>query len=201
MPRIGILGGTFNPPHLGHLAVARAALSELGLERLVMVPAHSSPFKHGRPDPGPERRLEMCRLLAAGADGVEVSDEEVRRAGTSYTVDTLRAIHASQPDAELTYVVGADTARSLPAWREPEAILELATLAVAAREGAQRAEVTEALAGLGPRPLRFLEMPAVDVSSSRVRESVARGQDVQGLVGPEVAQYIRSRGLYKEEEV
>lgn len=201
MARIGILGGTFNPPHLGHLAVARAAIAELDLTRLLMVPANSSPFKHGRPDPGPAHRLQMCRLLCATEQGVEVSDEEVRRGGTSYTADTLRAIHASEQDAELTYVMGADTARSLPAWREPDAILALAGLAVAAREGADRREVQEALAPLEPRGLRFLAMPAVDVSSSQVRERAAAGAPLETLVGPRVAGYISDRDLYRKEQV
>jgi len=111
---LGILGGTFNPPHLGHLAIARDALRELALDRVVLVPARMPPHKMVERDPGSAARLAMCRLLVAGVEGVSVCAHELERDGPSYTVDTLGAIHASDPDAELTFIVGADTAATLP---------------------------------------------------------------------------------------
>jgi nicotinate-nucleotide adenylyltransferase len=217
---VGILGGTFNPPHLGHLALARHAREQLGLERVVLMPTHTSPHKVAAPDPGPEQRLAMCRLLVEGVPGVSVCALEIERGGASYTVDTLTAIHASHPDAELTFVVGADTASTLPAWREPARLLELAGLAVAAREGTTRAGVLESLRSLDPavsgvaiephpggepgadghggaHSIRFLDLPVIDVSSSAARQRVASGEPIEDLVGADVAAYIAERGLYR----
>jgi nicotinate-nucleotide adenylyltransferase len=206
---LGILGGTFNPPHLGHLAVAQSARDELGLGRVLMMPARIPPHKPSDADPGPEHRLQMCRLLAAGEAGLSVSELEIDRDGPSYTVDSLRAIHASHPDAQLTFIVGADTASTMPRWREPEEVLELADLAVAERAGPGRAGVLEALSPLlgghppidgegHPEGISFLNMPAVSISSSMARERVARGEPVEDLVGAAVARYIAEHGLYRE---
>jgi nicotinate-nucleotide adenylyltransferase len=193
---IGILGGTFNPPHRGHLALASHAQAELGLERVLLMPAHSAPHKGEEGDPGPERRLEMCRLAVEGEAGLEACALEIERGGPSYTVDTLRAIKQSDPEAELTFIVGADMARTLPAWREPRALVELAGLAVAEREDAGREDVLRALAPLGAR-VRFLGMGMLEVSSSRVRERVRNGEPIEDLVAPEVAAYIAEHGLYR----
>jgi nicotinate-nucleotide adenylyltransferase len=210
---LGILGGTFNPPHLGHLAVARHARQELGLERVLLVPAHIAPYKSdgesGR-DPGPEHRLRMCQLAVAGEQGLSACPVEIERGGLSYTVDTLRSIRASHPDAQLTFIVGADTASTIGSWREPAQLLELARLAVAARAGAARQRVLDALAGIprtggdgeSERPsaadrVSFLEMPAIEVSSSVARRQVARGEAVDQLVGPAVAGYIAEHHLYR----
>jgi nicotinate-nucleotide adenylyltransferase len=207
---VGILGGTFNPPHLGHLALARYARKELALERVLLMPAHIPPHKSAERDPGAQHRLNMCMLAAEGAPGVSVCSLEIDRPGPSYTVDTLSAIHASHPDAELTFIVGADIARTLPAWREPAKVLELARVAVGARRGASDQEVLETVASLRPTPdssvvprsnpgggeVRFLRMPIVEVSSSIVRERVGRGENVEQLVGRAVARYISEHGLY-----
>jgi nicotinate-nucleotide adenylyltransferase len=209
---LGILGGTFNPPHLGHLEVARHARRELGLERVLLIPAHVAPYRsggEGGSDPGPQHRLRMCQLAIAGAQGLSVCAIELERGGLSYTVDTLRSIHASHPNAELTLITGADTASTLSSWREPQQLLELAQLAVAARAGAARQRVLDALAGIrgagiegdGQRRapathVSFLEMPTIEVSSSLVRDRVADGQAVDQLVGPAVAGYIAEHGLY-----
>jgi len=193
---IGILGGTFNPPHLGHLALAGHAKSELGLERVLLMPAHSAPHKTDERDPGPEQRLEMCRLAVGDEAGLAVCGLEIERGGPSYTVDTLRAIHASHEEAELTFIVGADMARTIPQWREPRALLELASLAVAERKDGRREDVLGALALLQAR-MTFLEMGMVEISSSLVRERVAAGEPVGELVGPAVAAYIAEHGLYR----
>jgi nicotinate-nucleotide adenylyltransferase len=204
---IGILGGTFNPPHRGHLAIARHAHDELGLERVVLMPAHIPPHKLAEQDPGPEHRLAMCRLCIAGVDGLSVCALEIERGGPSYTVDTLQAIHSRQPNAQLTFILGADTASTLPAWREPVRMLELADLAVAGRTGSDREDVLETVEELlaaarpgvadrRPTAIRFLHMPAMDVSSSMARERAARGEEIDDLVGAAVAGYIREYGLY-----
>ncbi len=196
--RVGILGGTFNPPHLGHLAIARDARSELGLEWVALMPARIPPHKLAVEDPGVEHRLRMCRLLVDGADAVSVCALEIERDGPSYTVDTLNAIDASHPDAELTFIVGADTARTLPAWREPAKVLELADLAVAARAGTDRREVLASVASLtGPSGVRFLDTPLLEISSSMVRERAAASEPIDEQVGPAVAGYIAAHGLYR----
>lgn len=205
---LGILGGTFNPPHRGHLALARYAQAELGLERVLLMPAGRSPHKLSEVDPGPSYRLQMCRLAVTGVDGVGTCALEIERGGSSYTVDTLRAIHESHPEAELTFIVGADMARTLPGWREPEKLLGLASLAVAEREDAGRVDVLRALAPLkatigdggapdgSPGGMTFLKMPMVEISSSMVRERLAEGKPVGELVEPAVAGYIAEHGLY-----
>jgi nicotinate-nucleotide adenylyltransferase len=203
---VGILGGTFNPPHLGHLELARHARKELGLDRVLLVPARIPPHKQAEQDPGAEHRLAMCRLAVQDEPGLGVCAIEIERGGPSYTVDTLSAIHAIQPHAELTFIVGADIASTLPAWREPVKVLELARLAVAARAGAQPEEVLSTVAsldassGAGERSapeVRFLQMPVIEVSSSMVRERVASGAPLEPLVGPRVARYIAEHGLYR----
>jgi nicotinate-nucleotide adenylyltransferase len=202
---VGVLGGTFNPPHLGHLALARHAREELGLERVLMMPAHIPPHKTSEEDPGSEHRLRMCRLCVSGTPGLSVCALEIERGGPSYTVDTLESIHASHPHAQLTFIVGADTASTLPAWRAPGRLLELADLAVAGREGPGQRGVLERLAPLlsarraggSDDGVRFLNMPAVQISSSLVRERVARGEEIEDLVGAAVAAYIAEQGLYR----
>ena len=136
----------------------------------------------------------MCRLLAEGCEGLSVCALETERDGPSYTVDTLTAIHASHPHAELTLIVGADIASTLPAWHEPARLVSLASLAVAARPGSARLALPAALGdGAG---VEFLDAPLIDVSSSQVRELVAAGESVDELVGGAVGAYIAEHGLY-----
>jgi nicotinate-nucleotide adenylyltransferase len=211
VPAIGILGGSFNPPHLGHLALAVQARDQLGLERVLLMPLHTPAHKGGAPDPGPEHRLEMCRLAAAYEPGVEACDLEVRRAGTSYTADTLSEIHERHPEDELTFIVGADTALTLPSWHRPETVMALARLAVAGRPGTDGGEVLDALltvvpAGFGGAECKaregspgivFLTLEPVAASSSQARERLAAGEPVGDLLTPAVARYIADHGLYE----
>jgi nicotinate-nucleotide adenylyltransferase len=195
--RLGILGGMFNPPHVGHLALARAAAIGLGLRRVLLTPVLIPPHKPAKWDPGAEHRLRMCQLAIGEDPRLGVCRLELERAGPSYTVDTLRSIHASDPDAELTLIVGADMAATLASWREPREILKLANLAVAERENTSRREVLEALAPLdGKAQIEFVEMPRLDVSSSLVRKRLTAGEPIEGLVGNRVASYIAEHELY-----
>ncbi len=165
-----------------------------------MVPAHTSPHKPGEVDPGGLHRLRMCQLQFAGVERLAVCDLELERGGLSYTVDTLNALHASHPEAELTLLLGADTAISLGGWREPAAILDLARLAVLSRTGTERRPVLAAIAAIDPNSdVSVLQMGPIDVSSSMVRERVGAGEPVQALVGAEVASYIAEHGLYGAE--
>jgi nicotinate-nucleotide adenylyltransferase len=204
--RLGILGGTFNPPHLGHLAIASHALAQLQLERVLLMPSHTPPHKSSQGDPGPAHRLRMCQLALEGHQpGLGACALEIERGGPSYTVDTLLALHArAHPDADarrpsslrLTLILGSDMARTLPTWRRPGELVELADIAVAERPGDWREEVLTALEPLGARVF-FLEMPAIDISSSMVRSRVARGEPVHELAGPAVAAYIAEHQLYR----
>jgi nicotinate-nucleotide adenylyltransferase len=211
---IGILGGMFNPPHLGHLALARQARQQLSLERVALVPANLAPHKDVEDDPGAEHRLRMCRLLVDDVDGLSACALEIERGGRSYTVDTLRAMHTRHPGARLTFIVGADAACTLAGWREPETVLELADLAVAPRAGFSRRQVLDAVAAAGAdhgvpelpaslaehgraAPVLFLDTPAIDVSSSTVRRRAAGGEQIEQLVGDAVARHIAEHGLYR----
>jgi nicotinate-nucleotide adenylyltransferase len=173
---------------------------------VLLMPVHTAPHKRTEADPGPRHRLRMSELLAEGSDRLSACPLEIERGGPSYTVDTLNAIHASHPDAELTFILGADTASTLAGWRDPAKVLELADLAVAARSGAARRQLLDALALIGDdadagrpaRPkVRFLDMPLIEISSSEARARASRGEPIEGLVGPAVADYIGRHGLYR----
>ena len=193
MARVGLLGGTFNPPHLGHLLCASEACDQLGLDRVELLVARVPPHKPVPDEPGAAHRVAMCRLAVEGDERLTVNDSEIAREGPSFTVDTLRALDGSD---ELTFIVGGDMARSLPTWREPEAILELATLGVAEREEIRRADIAERLASYPSERVRFFDMPRVDVSSSDLRRRVRDGRSVRYLVPDAVSGYIQREGLY-----
>jgi len=197
MGDIGILGGTFNPPHMGHLVMAQEALDQLDLDRVVLMPVAVPPHKEAREDPGAAARLDLCRLAVAGDERFEVSSLEIDRGGASFTVDTLKELHDVEPEHDLTFIVGGDMAQSLPAWREPEAILTLARLAVAEREGVRREDIARRLDPLhdGSRVV-FFDMPRIDISSTLVRDRVAAGAPVRYLVPDAVADHIGRHGLY-----
>jgi nicotinate-nucleotide adenylyltransferase len=195
--RLGLLGGTFNPPHVGHLVCAEQALAQLGLDRVLLVPVHEPPHKAIDADPGVAHRVELCRRAVAGEERVELSLVDADVPGPSYTVDTLRRLNERSPGDQLTFLVGGDMALSLPAWREPEAILELAELGVAEREDVRRADIAERLSGLRADRLRFFDMPRLDVSSSLIRRFVAAGRPIRHLVPDAVALYIEQAGLYR----
>jgi len=196
---VGILGGTFNPPHLAHLVCASEARSQLRLDRVLLVPTGIPPHKQMDDEPGPRHRLEMCRRsIGAHGDWLEVSAIEIERAGPSYTVDTLTEIHASRPGDELTFIVGGDMAWSLPTWHEPGEILRLASMAVAERAGARREEVRARLAALqGSDRIRYIDVPRLDISSSVLRRRVHDGRRIDFLVPDAVGAYIEQEGLYR----
>jgi nicotinate-nucleotide adenylyltransferase len=197
--RIGILGGSFNPPHLAHLVCASEAAAQLHLTRVLLTPVAQPPHKEAERDPGAQERLELCRLAVAGDERLGVCDLEVRRGGPSYTVDTLRALHEHAPEDDLTFIVGGDIALGLPSWREPETVLELATLAVAARDGVVAGDVAAQLRASFPDapPPVFFDMPRLDISSSQIRRRVAENRSIRYLVPEPVAEHIARGRLYR----
>jgi nicotinate-nucleotide adenylyltransferase len=167
---------------------------------VILVPAAIPPHKEAEFDPGADVRLALCELATATDSRLHVSRVELDRPGPSYTVDTLREIHATSPGDELTFIVGGDMAASLSRWREPEAILELATLAVAERGEDRRQQITERLRDLrGADAVQFFSMPRLDVSSTDIRDRVRTGRPIRYLVPDEVARQITTHGLYQTE--
>ena len=198
MARVGLLGGTFNPPHIAHLVCAQEALVQLGLDRVLLVPAAVPPHKAVEADPGVAHRVAMCEAAVAGDERLGVSRADADRAEPAYTVELLRALRAAAPEDELSFIVGGDMAHSLPTWREPEEVLALARLAVAEREGVRRADIAERLAELAGAAERidFFDMPRLDISSSLLRRRAAAGGPLRYLVPDAVAAYITRERLY-----
>lgn len=198
--RTGILGGTFDPPHVGHLLVASDAVEVLQLDRLLFIPNAVQPFKAKTPvTPGADR-LEMVRLAVGEDARFAVESIEVDRGGVSYTVDTLAALTARGAD-EYFFLVGSDVATTFAKWRSPERIAGMATVAVLERE--EEGSATRALAairqviGAGKRDPISVRSRRVDVSSTEIRERVRRGRSLSGFVPAAVARYIVARGLYR----
>ena len=197
MARLGLLGGTFNPPHLAHLVCAQEAFVQLALDRVLWIPVFEPPHKEVEHDPGVEHRIALCEAAVGDDPRFAVSRIEADVPERSYTVDTLRRLHESSPEDELTFIVGGDMAHALPTWHEPEAVLTYATLGVAEREGVRRNDIAERLSGLaGADRIRFFDMPRLDISSSMIRRRVAAGRPVRYFVPDAVASYIATQGLY-----
>ena len=194
---VGVLGSAFNPPHLGHLALAQEALWQLGLGEVILVPTGEAPHKRIADDPGRELRSTMTRLAAADDSRFSVSTVEVEREGPSYTYETLELLAQERGDTELVFVMGADAAVGLESWRNPERVVELARVAVARRAGVSDAEVGAVMRSLGAEGrATMLEMPQFGVSSSAVRERAREGRPLRYLVPEPVARLIEERGIY-----
>ena len=192
--RIGLFGGAFNPPHVGHLVCAQEAHAQLELDVVVWVPVGRAPHREIPQDPGPEVRFQMCDYATAADERFGLSRIEVDRDGPSYTADTLRALRERSPEDELLLLLGADQAVALPTWHEPDEVTRLATIAVAERGDVGRAGVEQAIGGRAE--LRFFEMPRIDVSSTMVRERAASGRPIRYLVPDKVANFIGAQSLY-----
>jgi len=195
---IGVLGSAFNPPHFGHLALAQEALWQLGLDEVIFVPTGRAPHKRIASDPGSEVRMEMTHLAADHDERFSVSALEVDREGPSYAYETLGALAEEWADTELVFVMGADAAVGLESWREPERVVELASLAIARRAGVPDAEVAATMRSLGcEEQATMLEMPQFGVSSSSVRERAHQGRPLRYLVPDAIANLVEERGLYR----
>ena len=196
--RIGLLGGTFDPVHGGHLAVARQVKDICALDGVWLIPAARSPFR-GAPHASAAHRVAMCRLAADGRPWLEVHDLELARPAPSYTIDTLRALTKAHPDAEFVLIVGTDALEAMAAWRDTDAIFALSEVVAVARSG-YAAELPDDLLRDNPAAatrVRILHDAASDVAASDVRRRVAAGDSLVGLVPDTVAAYIRRHGLYR----
>jgi nicotinate-nucleotide adenylyltransferase len=189
---IGLLGGSFDPVHHGHLIVALVAAEALGLECLRFVPAREQPFKQGRHSAPAADRAAMLALALAGAHAFTVERAELERAGPSYTVDTLRALREREPEVEFTLLLGADAAAELPAWHDASSLPKLARIVVFARPGSAVPAV--------PWIARAIEVPAIDISATEIRRRVREGRSIRYWVPDAVAKYVTGHRLYLDEE-
>ncbi|HEY2955952.1 MAG TPA: nicotinate-nucleotide adenylyltransferase [Candidatus Eisenbacteria bacterium] len=196
--RIGLFGGTFDPPHVGHLAIAEWARETLRLERVLFVPAGFPPHKRRARLSSVEHRLAMTRLAVRDNAAFTVSTLEARRDGPSFTVDTLRAVRHRDPRARLYLLMGADSLADFPGWRDPVAILGCATLAVAVRPGSAARAAAGAVRRLAPGArIAWLANPGLDLSSSAIRARAGSGRSVRYLVPDAVARYVARHRLYR----
>jgi nicotinate-nucleotide adenylyltransferase len=189
--KIGIFGGTFDPPHNGHLMIAEYVRDRLGLERIAFVPSWISPHKQDRQTAGAEHRIAMLQLAVASVKGAEVSDIEIARGGISYTVDTLTEFHKKWSECNLSLIIGSDNFREFGSWKDPEKILSLAQLVVMHRPGVEPPE-----AGTDSR-VKSIIVPEIRISSTGIRERIQKGESIGYLVPSEIEQYIILHRLYR----
>jgi nicotinate-nucleotide adenylyltransferase len=194
--RVGVLGGTFDPIHLGHLAAAEAAIDCADLEKVLIMPSAKPPHRPGAIATA-EQRLAMCRLAIEGLPRLEVSDVEVRHGGRSYTVDTLVELKRLEPQDELFLILGWDAAALFGTWHEPAKVRSLASVVVISRPGTPTPGAEQlAAVGLDVERTVLCLRPTPDISGSALRRSIAAGEPVAGRVPPAVERYIASRALY-----
>lgn len=191
--RLGLLGGSFDPPHCGHLLAAVDAFESLELDRLFFIPAAVQPLKVHRAVASAAQRLEMVRLLIGADTRFAVDAIEAERAGVSFSVETVAAYAERYPAAERFFLVGADVVESFGSWREPERIAQLATIVVVRRGE----DAPPAVSSGGPVNFRQIQTRRIDVSSTEIRARVAAGKSIHGFVPPAVAGYIEAAGLYR----
>jgi nicotinate-nucleotide adenylyltransferase len=199
--RVGILGGAFNPPHIGHLVCAQEAFVQLELDRVLFVPVGVPPHRELDYDPGAEVRLELVERAVADDERFEASRIELDREGPSYTADTLAQLAAESPDDERFLILGGDQAAALASWHEPEQVLEGATVVVFERVNWGRNAIVIKIGRLpGAARVRYLDMPLMQVSSSSIRRRVREGLPIRYLVHEKVASFIEEKGLYTGQE-
>ena len=202
MRRLGIMGGTFDPPHIGHLAAAEMARAELKLDAVLFVPANRSPWKMSRVMSTTEQRVDLVRLAIADNVNFVLSRVDVDRPAPSYTYETLRLLQAEYPGDELYFIMGLDSLRDIGNWHNADEIVRLAQLVVCARPGVkmdvgQMMDLLHRLPGLMKR-LTFVEMPELEIAASDLQQRVRNGQSIHYLVPTAVEAYISSQGLYRE---
>lgn len=200
LSRIGILGGTFNPIHFGHLIMAEQAREFLGLEKVLLIPSGNSYMKDPAQILPAEKRYEMACLAARGNPHFLVSDMEIRRGGDSYTCETLRELRITCAGAKLFYIVGADTLFGIESWKAPEEIFSSCVLAVAARDGCGDVALNQKAKELTQRynaRIRMLPACHIEISSTQIRQRIREGHSIRYLVPEPVRQFIEQNGLYR----
>jgi nicotinate-nucleotide adenylyltransferase len=190
--RVGMFGGAFDPPHRAHRMLAQAAVQQLGLDRLYLFPTGQAWHKDRTLTPA-EDRLAMARLAFADLPAVQVDDRELRRSGPTYSIDTLRELHAEHPSAQLFLLMGEDQAAGFTRWKSWEDIAQLAQLAVAGRGSGEGVQALHALPGVR---VQVLQLPQMPESATDIRARLTAGQDISALVEPAIARYIESHHLY-----
>jgi nicotinate-nucleotide adenylyltransferase len=191
--KLGIFGGTFNPPHLGHLVVAEHVREELELDRILFVPSAVSPHKQHRDLVAPAYRLEMVRLSIIGQPLFESSSIEIARGGVSFTVDTLETLKRDNPEARLHLLMGMDNLDEFTTWRSPERIVDLSRVVIMTRPGFRTNSVPESFM----REFHFCQVPEIGISSSEIRERIKKRRSIRYLVPRAVESYIYYRRLYQ----
>lgn len=200
--RIGLLGGTFDPVHYGHLLLAESCREQGRLDEVWFIPAAVPPHKQEQALSTPADRVEMLKLATGGHDAFRISEMELQRGGVSYTVDTLEAIHRERPGDELFLLMGGDSLHDLPTWRDPKRICELALPMTVGRPGAAEPDWNAIATFLSPERLAQLkahhvEMPQVGISSRDLRRRAAESRSLRYQVPPAVERYIEAAGLYR----
>ena len=201
--KLGIFGGTFDPIHNGHLAVAEYVSTEMVLDQVIFIPAGRPWFKEGQPVTDAKHRLEMTRLGTADNPYLAVSDMEVRRDGPTYTADTLRELRGDMGEGvDFYFILGIDALNELHRWRRPTDVLDLATLVGVTRPGAERVDgaAMESIRDGAADEVVIVDGPRVDISAADVRRRMANGLSIQGLIPQAVEEYARRNGLYKDKE-
>ena len=197
MSKVGVFGGTFDPPHYGHLRAAEVARDVLALDSVLFVPAANPPHKQGIAVTDAEMRMEMLEEVLAGEDGFELCRIEIERGGSSYTIDTLDALQRAHPDTEYWFITGSDAFVEIQTWRSWDLLLARYAFAVHERPGTRMDEAKRVVPpSLGER-IVFLRRQMLDVSSSGIRRSVRDGESIRFLVPEPVADYIRRKRLYQ----
>ncbi|MBB4825789.1 nicotinate-nucleotide adenylyltransferase [Sporosarcina luteola] len=187
MKRIGLLGGTFNPPHIGHLIIANEVKHALNLDEVRLMPTAIPPHKLNPSDASPEQRLQMVKLAIHDADGLTSFSFEVDRGGVSYTYDTIAALRTQEPDIQFHFIIGGDMIDSLPSWHRIEDLVKIVTFVGVGRPGT---------IGTTKYPVQMVELPQIDLSSTLIRNRIKQGGTVSFLIPDAVKSFIREEGLY-----
>ncbi len=202
MKRLGILGGTFNPPHNGHIYIAEQARLALDLDRVIFIPCGNPPHKAVEGDVEAQRRLDMTALAIKDYPSFEICDIEIKSSEKSYTAKTLKLMKKRYPDCKLYFIVGGDSLDYMDEWYRPEKIFSLAEIIAVSRKGIE-CDTARAKAGLYRQrynaKIVLVEVEPINISSSEIRDSIRLGKDVCPFVSQEVLEYIKTNGIYKEE--
>lgn len=194
--RLGIFGGTFNPPHMGHLGLVTAIADKMKLDRVLIIPASVPPHKHISNLAGSRDRLEMCRLAFGGDVRFFVSDTELKRAGKSYTYDTLCELREEYPNAELFLIVGSDMLATFDEWYRYHDILMMSTLCAASRKHGYVPQLEGRFTDEERAKIKFIEIPVLEISSTLIRRKLSERENTHGLLSDSVREYIDKKGLY-----